>query len=153
MIMTFFVIAVMKKSRKAPTPVPASLDSSMQAMTPYSMGNQIGRLPEMEPLNAQSPMFANFIDNKCPLEGYIPDRTCLEPSAPPVGDQVAPPYEVAISHRSSTSSANSHSPPDIYGHTHSPPGDASHHTCPSCAGPTCAPPSYEESRQHPIMRH
>lgn len=156
-----FFFAVTKKRRKE-TPVSTSHDSNMQPMTPYSMGNQIGRVPpEMEPLNSQSPVISNFIENnKPPLDGCMPERTCLQPSAPLecAVQPVAPPYDdIPISHRCSLSSSNSHSPasppPDVYTRPHSPPGDAASHTCPSCAAPTCAPPSYEESRQHPIMHH
>ena len=157
-------LAVTKKRRKE-TPVSTSHDSNMQPMTPYSMGNQIGRVPpEMEPLNSQSPIITNLFENKRPLDGYIPERTSLEPTAPPVlvDQQVAPPYDLAVSPRTNSTSSSTHSHPspaspppmpDAYAHPHSPPGDASAHTCPSCAAPTCAPPSYEESRQHPIMHH
>ena len=138
----------------------AASPASMPAgLAPYSRGRQVGA-PESEPLTTAhgAQLLAGGIPvgfSDIPQKNLIPDRTCLQPSAPPPdggGDgRRAPPYTACASHDSYSS--HNYTAPDYTRQDSACSRRSSESTdtrCPTCAGPTGAPPAYEESLQHPV---
>ena len=82
-----------KSTHQQHTQLATSLPSgggNMQAMTPFSSGRQIGAPLDHSGRHSPPDDVAMLDDYKRPLES-VPERTSLEPSAPPC-DSLAPPY-------------------------------------------------------------